>query len=292
MVLAVVARHLHVDVREPGTARRHRLFDTVLHGRDELPRDRAADHLVGELEARATRQRLHAQVGDGELTVAPGLLFVPTLGGGGLDDRAAVGVPPLLDGDLDGVLALQSLEHDGEVGVAHHGEHGLARLVVLADAQSRVLFFQAVQAHHELVLVALLAGHDGDLVGGHRARGQGQLDVEPLLGEHVARHRVGELGDRDEVARGHGLDRDELPSPRHLQRPQPLVGPRPRVEEHRVGTHGAAHDLKPRHPADEGVEDRLEGSEDRRPVGVSRYLDHVATLGPLDTATRCDLAQQ
>jgi hypothetical protein len=71
VVLAVVALDPHVDDREAvHAARRHRLFDAALDGRDVLLRDRPADDRVDELGPFAAAHRADPQVGDGELAVA------------------------------------------------------------------------------------------------------------------------------------------------------------------------------------------------------------------------------
>ncbi len=51
-------------------------FSTAGH---ELPRDRAAEDVVLELEVAAARQRLHADLAVAELPVAAGLLLVPAV---------------------------------------------------------------------------------------------------------------------------------------------------------------------------------------------------------------------
>ena len=83
MVLPVVAGHPDVDDRPAvGPTAGHGLLDALLHGRDELPGDGAADDLVDELEARASLEGLDAHEGHAELAVAAGLLLVLALGFG------------------------------------------------------------------------------------------------------------------------------------------------------------------------------------------------------------------
>ena len=78
MRLAVDERHADVDHRVAGAdAALHLGAHALLDRGDELPRHRAADDLVDELEARARRQRLDLDVADGVLAVPAGLLDVP-----------------------------------------------------------------------------------------------------------------------------------------------------------------------------------------------------------------------
>ncbi len=58
----------------------HGLVHALLDRGDELPRDRAADDLVDELEPTATLERLDPQERHAELPVATGLLLVLALG--------------------------------------------------------------------------------------------------------------------------------------------------------------------------------------------------------------------
>ena len=72
---------LHVDDGEAEHAAvLHRLVHALLDRGDELPRDRAADDLVVELEAAAALERLDADERDAELAVTAGLLLVLALG--------------------------------------------------------------------------------------------------------------------------------------------------------------------------------------------------------------------
>ena len=61
-----------------------------LDRRDELPRDRAAEDVVDELEVAAARQRLDLDLAVAELAVAAGLLLVPAVRLGRRRDRLAV----------------------------------------------------------------------------------------------------------------------------------------------------------------------------------------------------------
>ena len=55
------------------------VLDALLDRRDVLPRDRAAEDVVLELEVAAARQRLDPDLAVAELAVAAGLLLVPAV---------------------------------------------------------------------------------------------------------------------------------------------------------------------------------------------------------------------
>ena len=121
-------------------------------------------------------ERLHPHERDAELAVPAGLLLVLALGLGRAGDRLAVRDLHVLGLDLDAELAVQPLERDAEVRLAHAPQQRLVRLGVALEAQRRVLVEQAVQRVGELVLVALRLGVDRDREHGLR-RGE-RLDVD------------------------------------------------------------------------------------------------------------------
>ena len=162
------------------------------------PRD-----LVGELVA-AGRVRLEADLDDRELAGAAGLLDVAVLDrADGLGDRLAVGDLRLADGGLDAELAQHAVDEHLEVQLAHARDHGLAGLLVGADAERRVLVGQRLERLAELVLVGLGLRLDGDV--DHRLREDHPLEDDRLVavaqrvagggvleaetGHDVARHR-------------------------------------------------------------------------------------------------------
>ena len=87
--------------------------------------------------------------------------------------------------------------------LAHAGDEGLARLLVVLDAEGGVLLGQALQRHGQLVLVGLGLGLDGDLDDrlreDHRLEDDGVLRVgERVAGEGLAQaHRGGDVAGRD-----------------------------------------------------------------------------------------------
>ena len=116
----------------------------------EPPRDLVLEDVAG---ARLAREQadLHVAV----LAAAAGLLGVPHLAVGGTRQRFLVGDLRLADARLDAELALQAVDDDLEVQLAHAGDDDLPGLLVGLDAEGRVLGHQLLQADAELLLVAL-----------------------------------------------------------------------------------------------------------------------------------------
>ena len=156
MGLAVEQRDPDVDHRVAGVhTLLHLRADTLLHAGDELPRHRAADHLVDELESGALRQRLHLDVADRVLAVSAGLLDVAAMAFGFAAERFSQRDPQSDGVHGDAVPVGQRLEHHAGMGLAHAPQHDLMRLRVLLDAQRRVLGGQPPQPDRQLVFVGL-----------------------------------------------------------------------------------------------------------------------------------------
>ncbi len=134
---AVEDRGAEIDHRVAGQeAAEPRVLDALLDRRDELPRDRAAEDVVDELEVAAARQRLEPDLAVAELPVAAGLLLVAAVRLGRRGDRLAVGDARQLEVDLDAEPALQLRDGDLDVRLALAGEQQLLGLRVagVADA--------------------------------------------------------------------------------------------------------------------------------------------------------------
>ena len=110
----------------------HRLADALLDRGDELLRDDAADDVVLEDEALAALGRLDLDDDVAVLAVAAGLLgrSLPSHLGAASLDRLAVGDLGLADVGVDLELALQAVDDDLEVELAHAGDDRLPRLLV------------------------------------------------------------------------------------------------------------------------------------------------------------------
>ena len=127
VVRPVEDRGAEVDHRVAGQeAAQPRVLDALLDGRDELPRDRAAEDVVDELEVAAARQRLEPDLAVAELAVAAGLLLVAAVRLGRRGDRLAVGNARQLEVDLDAEAALQLRDRHLDVRLALAGEQQFA----------------------------------------------------------------------------------------------------------------------------------------------------------------------
>src|SRR5215210_1163019 len=197
---------LHPDVHD-GVARDdaaiQRVPDALVHARDVLPGDDAADDLVVELVA-ALFVVLHVDDRVAVLAAAPGLAPEAALDVLG---PPAHGLPV---GDLRPAnvrvypeLAQQPVEDDLQVQLAHPGDDRLPRLLVAPHRECRVLLGEPLQGHGELLLVSLglrLDGLPDDRLGEDHL-----LQHDPLVvvgrDQGVAGARVGEPDGSDQLTR-------------------------------------------------------------------------------------------
>ena len=194
-----------------------------LDGRHELPRNRAAEDVVHELEVGAARQRLDLDLAVAELAVAAGLLLVAAVRFRGRLDRLAIRDARRLQVDVDAEPALQLGDRHLDVQLALAGEQQLLGLRIAAVADRRILFLEPVHRRADLVLVA--AALRLDRVGQHRLGKRDRRETRSasaLSPSDVVRQRVLQLGDRAQIA---GLDlrhvRLRLALQQH-QMPEPL----------------------------------------------------------------------
>src|SRR6185437_11568726 len=193
----------NVDDRVAGqNARFHRLLDAEVDRRDVLLGNLAADDLVDELVAVAGIHRLEVDHGVAVLATAAGLADEASLD---LLDRPADGltVSDLWAADVrvDVELTRQPVDDDLQVELAHARDQGLARLLVSADAEGRILLGETLQAGAQLVLVALGLRLDRD--GDHRLREVHRLEADRcrVRGQRVAGGRALEADRRGDLAR-------------------------------------------------------------------------------------------
>jgi hypothetical protein len=159
---------LHADQRVAGEhAVLHGVLRARVHRGDELLGDAATGHRVDELVRGAVgleRQRLQLDDDLRVLARATGLLLVHVVE---LLHRAADRLPVrhlrLTDVRLDVELAAHAVDEDVEVQLAHAGDDRLPGLLVVADAEGRVLLGQALDRGAQLLLVRLGLRLDGDL---------------------------------------------------------------------------------------------------------------------------------
>ena len=189
----------------------------------KLPRHRAADDLVDELESGALRQRLHLDVAHRELAMAAGLLDVSAVAFCVAAERLSQRHAQFDGVHGDAVPAGQRVEHHAGVRLAHAPQHDLVRLGVLLDAQRRVLGGQPLQADRQLVLVGLgarLHRHRQQRLG-HRPRLEHQR--VGLVRQRVAGFGAAQPADRADVTRDHGGRRPLLLAERERQRADAFV---------------------------------------------------------------------
>ncbi len=206
--LAVHQPHPDVDERIAGRHPEVELAQhALLHRGDELPGDRAADHLVDELPATAGRQRLHLDVADRVLTVAAGLFDVPA----GAPRRSAQRLPqrhprrhPV---DVHAVAGPQPFDDDVAVRLAHAPQHELAALGAVLHRQARVLRGEAGQRGRQLVLRALRARADRHGQLRPRYRPRLQQDGVVRAGQGVTGLRGGQFRHDTQVTGPHDLRR-------------------------------------------------------------------------------------
>ena len=181
-------------------------FEAFFDGGDELFRDAAADDLRFENEARALFAWLDGIVDFGELTGAAGLLLVGVAVVDGLGDGFAVGDLWGTDGDLDLVGALEDVDLDIEVELAHAFENHLVGFLVGLDAEGGVFLDHFADSVGELFSVGLVLRSDGDGDDGiwenHRLEGGGVF----LVAKGVAGLDVLESDDGHDVACLGGVD--------------------------------------------------------------------------------------
>src|SRR5207245_7911329 len=132
----------------------HRLLDPEVDGGNVLPRDLAADDLVDELVPLALA-RLGVDHRVAVLAAAARLADEPALDGFDLlADRLAVGDLRTADVRIDVELALEAVDDDLDVQLAHAGDDGLAGVLVRPVAQSAILLRDPLRTLTKLVLAA------------------------------------------------------------------------------------------------------------------------------------------
>src|SRR5215218_5665388 len=137
------------------------ILDALVHARDVLPRDDAADDLVVELVAGLV---VVLDVDDRVpvLATATRLPHEPALDAlDALADGLAVSDLRATDVRVHPELAQEPVDDDLEVQLAHTGDDSLPGLLIAADGEGRVLFGETLERHRELLLVGLRLGLDG-----------------------------------------------------------------------------------------------------------------------------------
>src|SRR5690554_1943644 len=208
MVATIVDLHLDVD---DGIARehaaRHRTFDTLADGGDVLARDDAADDRVLEDEAFAKLRGTNLKPAMTVLTAATGLTHIAAFGLHRGLEALAVGDLRRAHVALDLELALQAVDDDLEVELAHSGDDGLTGLFVGMRAEGGILCRKPREGLTELLLVGLRLRLDRDRDDGlgelHALKDDGIL----FVAEGITRGRRLEANSRGDIS---GVERLDL----------------------------------------------------------------------------------
>ncbi len=234
------------------------LVDALLHGRDVVLGDRAADDSIGKFIFAALRQGLHLQEDVPVLPVPAGLFPV-------LVFRFRRGGDGLAVGDFGGSqlhvhpeLALHLLRRHGQVGLPHAAHYHLAGAQLAVDGERGVFFGEAGEGRPHLVHVGLGLGIDG-LVENRLGEGDsGQLDGLVLGAERIAGIGDIELGHGADIPGADFDDRLLGLAAHHEELSDALGGVPGGVEYLRVGAYRAGVDAEIGEFAHVGVGGRLE----------------------------------
>src|SRR5215211_1733343 len=178
------------------------ILDALVHARDVLPRDDAADDLVVELVAGLV---VVLGVDDRVAVLAPatGLPHEPALDAlHALADGLPVSDLRTANIRVNPELPQEPVDDDLQVQLAHARDDGLPGLLVAAHGEGRVLLGETLERHGEFLLVGLRLGLDGLPDDGLGEDHLLQHDLLGVLGrdERIARPRIGEPDGGNELA--------------------------------------------------------------------------------------------
>ena len=161
--------------------------------RNPVLRDRPAEDVVHELEARAARRRLHANAADAELPVPAGLLLVLALGVGLAANRLAIGHLGRLERQVHVVALVQLGDDHLDVLLPRAGQQKFLGLRVARETQRRILFQNPVNRRADAVLVGARLGLDGERDGRLGNVRRRIMNRRGLVAQRVAGERVLQL---------------------------------------------------------------------------------------------------
>ena len=169
MIRAVIQRDFDVHRRiARQNAALHRFVDAFFNRRNVLARHRAADDLIHEFEARATRQRLDANPGVAELTAPAALFLMAAMHFGFAFDGFEIGNFRRRQDDIHAELTFQLFDDHFDMQLPHAGNQKFFGAFVALELQRHVFFHQAVQPHADFVFIAAIFRVDRK--GNNRAR--------------------------------------------------------------------------------------------------------------------------
>ena len=261
-----------------------RLADALLDAGEEALRHGAADDTLGELDA-AIGVGLELQPDVPEHPVPAGLLLVAAVDLGLAADRLLVRDLGRVGHDRRPELALEPLDDDRGVGLAHRPQDLLAGGGAL-QADGRLLLEHAGQRRAHLVEVALALRLDGD----HQRR-LGEVERrqdQRLLArcQRVAGLGHGQLRDRADLAGLELADRLLLLAVEQQQLADPLVLAPAAVPDVGLRMERPGQDAQVGQPPDERVGGRLEDADEERAVLVGGDLDLARLVGRPSPAPR------
>ncbi len=230
-----------------------------------------ADDALGELDA-AVRVGLELQPDVPEHPVAAGLLLVPAVDLGLAADRLLVRHLRRVGHDRRAELALEPLDDDRDVRLAHRAQDLLAERRPF-QADGRLLLEHPLERRTHLVEVALRLRLDG-----HDERRGRELERRQRQGPLLRCQRVAGLGHRQlghgaDLARLELADRLLLLAVEQQQLADPLVLAAGGVPDVGLRVQRPGEDPQVRQAADERVGGRLEDADQERAGLVGGDLD-------------------
>src|SRR5439155_21667227 len=170
---------------------------------DELFWNRAADDVVDEFVALARVARHEADLRVAILAAAAGLTDVAPFALRGTRERFLVRDLGTADARLDAELALEPVDDDLEVQLAHACDHDLSGLFVGLDAERRVFRHQLAETDAELFLIGF--GLRLDCERDHGLGEMNRLEHDRLLfvADRVAGRDASQTHRSGDVARIH-----------------------------------------------------------------------------------------
>ncbi len=223
------------------------------------------------------------------LAAAARLLRVLHFAVGRAGQRFLVSDLRLADRGLDAELALQPVDDDFEVQLAHAGDDDLAGLLVGLHVERRIFRHQLLKTDAELLLVGLRLGLDRERDDRLREVHRLEHDRLLLVAQRVAGGNALQADGRRDVTRVHFLDFLALVRV-HLQQTADSLGALlGRVEHRRTGGQHARIHAEERELTDERVGHDLERERGERRVVFCRTLDeHGVRIVRIDFLVRVD----
>ena len=177
-----------------------RSANALLHRRNPVFRNRSAENVIHEFDARAARRRFHADAAHAELAVSAGLFLVFSFGVGLAANRLAVRHFGRLQRQVH-VIALVQFRHDDfDVLLSRPGQQELLGLRIARKMQRWVFFQDAVDGGTDAVLIGARLGLHGE--GDRRLRKMRQrvMNRRGFVAQRIAGERVLQFRDRAELS--------------------------------------------------------------------------------------------